>query len=200
MLKLTIELPETATLFNVEGGESFKIDFAKLVASGKAESFFGGASGAIVRALRIPAQNAYNSGGKDATKAERAAKARKRIESWEAGEWAIVERGESEYSAMREVWIDDYRARTNATQKEAESLIRAKVEERLGKDSKATFSNFLDASALELVEAKAAKDTHAARAMLESHLSGLVAERDKARAKAESKVVVPAFDLASFKK
>lgn len=200
MVKVTIELPEVARMFNGDDhkglpGLAFgKMDNAKLAA------FLSGQDGAIVKALRVVAMNAYNSGGKDATPAVKAAQYGKRIASWEDGDWSIVERGESQYTAMREVWLDDYRGRTNATVKEAEGFIKARVDARLGKDTKATFSAFLDATALDMVDAKQFPDTAKAREAIEAHLAGLVEERDAKRAKVADKVAVPAFDLAAFKK
>jgi hypothetical protein len=200
MVKVTIELPNEARMFNGDDHKNMKpLAFGKMD-SEVLSKFLSGQDGAIIKALRVVAMNAYNSGGKDATPAVKTAQYEKRLASWEGGDWAIVERGESQYTAMREVWIDDYRARTNATVKETESFIRDRVETRLGKDTKATFSAFLDATALDMVDAKQFPDTATARDAIEAHLTGLVESRDAERAKAVKKVAMPAFDLAAFKK
>lgn len=199
MVKVTIELPDEIRYPLADTGKFTVIPVKQIAQSPKQIAFaamngFMGALGNVSRGK--------DESGKPNSDSVFAAMREKRMKPWIEGadSWGSTERGESAYTAMREVWIDDYRARTNATHKEAEAFIRAKVEERLGKDTKATFGAFLDASALELVDAKAAASTDEARSLLESHLTGLIEARDKARAEAAEKVAVPAFDLSAFKK
>lgn len=145
--------------------------------------------------------NVWNGGGKDATEAERLAAVQKKLDAWKKGEFNVVERGESQYSAFREVFIADCVA-AGLTIKTAEETIKAKVAERLGKDAKATFANFIEASAIEYMEASKGTDDEMtrdeARERLEAYYSREADRRAKERA--EVKVDLPKIDLAAFKK
>lgn len=200
MVKVTIELPDVAVFFTTEDKQEMSLDFKAMNEAGKLEAFLSGKTGAVVRAMRIPLMNAYNSAGANGTLAEKAAAANKRRASWQRGEWAIVERGESEHTAMREAWIDDYRAKTGATAKEAESHIRQTVTDAYGKDTKATFSNFIDAVAQSHVDNEDFDNLADARDAVESALSAMVEAAAKRREEAAKKAVVPTLDLSAFKK
>lgn len=199
MLKVTVELPESIRVPLSDTGKFTTVPIADIAKHPHVLRFavIAGFEGALNNISRGKDEK-----GKPNTDATFAAMRDKRMKPWIDGadSWGSTERGESAYTAMREVWIDDFRARTNATQKEADAFIRDKVAERLGKDTKATFGAFLDASALDIVDAKQAKNTDEARTMLEAHLSGLIEARDEARAKVAKKLDVPAFDLSAFKK
>jgi hypothetical protein len=75
----------------------------------------------------------------------------KKLDAWKRGEFNVTERGESQYTAFREVYIADCIA-AGFTTKQAEDALKAKVIERLGKDTKATFANFIEATAIEYAE------------------------------------------------
>lgn len=199
MFKVEIELPESIRVPLSDTGKSTTVPIADIAKHPHVLRFavIAGFEGALNNISRGKDEK-----GKPNTDAAFAAMREKRMKPWLDGadSWGSTERGESQYTAMREVWVDDFRARTKATDKEATAFIRAKVEQRLGKDTKATFGAFLDATALDLVDAKQAKTADEARSMLESHLSGLIEKRDAERAKVEAKLDVPAFDLSAFKK
>lgn len=199
MFKVTIELPESIRVPLSDTGKFTLVDIAAIAKHPRVIRFaaLAGFEGALANISR-----GKDDKGKPNSDATFAASREKRMKPWLEGadSWGSTERGESQFTAMREVWVDDYRARAKATPKEADAFIRSKVESRLGKDTKATFGAFLDATALDIVDAKEAKDATEARTMLEAHLSGLVEARDKARAEVEAKLDVPAFDLSSFKK
>lgn len=142
--------------------------------------------------------NVWNGGGKDATDSERLAALDKKLAAWSRGEFNVTERGESQYSAFREVWLADMIAAGNST-KASEDFLRAKVAERLGKDTKATFANFIEASAIEIAEGKEMTRDEARNA-LESYYASESDRRSKEREKAGSKVTLPTIDLAAFKK
>lgn len=199
MLKVSIELPETVTLFTAEGGESFPLSFKALADSGKLAEFIGGKDGALVRALRIPAQNAYNSGGKDATKAERAAKAHKRIKAWESGDWAIVERGEAIYTTYRDEVYIPMSLEQGMTLAEAEKHIKAKVKESFPPETKATFANFMLATAIEQ-KGEFGDDQGAALEAVEAFYESELERRRAEIAKRAAKVEAPKIDLSKFKK
>lgn len=144
--------------------------------------------------------NVYNGGGKDATPAEKLAALQKKLDAWARGEFNVVERGESQFTAMREAWVDETRAATSMTIKQADEYLRAKVVEKYGKDAKATFSLFLDATAAEYVAAGQFESAADAREALESHYAKLADDAAKAREKASAKIEVPTLDLSAFKK
>ena len=148
--------------------------------------------------MRVLLTNVYNGGGKAATDAERLAALDKKHDSWLRGEFNVVERGESQYTAWREVFLADCIA-AGMTSKQAETAIRDKVTERLGKDAKATFANFLEATAIEYAEAgDMTRDE--ARMALDGYYTAEADRREKERAKAEAKIDVPKIDLAKFRK
>lgn len=140
--------------------------------------------------------NVRNGGGKDATEAERHAAVMKKLDAWKRGEFNVVERGESAYTAWREVFLADAVA-AGLTIRAAEEAIKAKVAERLGKDTKATFANFIEASAIEYAEGgEMTRDE--ARERLEAYYASEADRRAKERA--EVKVALPKIDLAAFAK
>lgn len=142
--------------------------------------------------------NVWNGGGKDATDAERLAAFLKKVDSWKRGEFNVVERGDSQYTAFREVFMADCIA-AGLTTRNAEEAIKAKVADKLGKDTKATFANFIEASAIEHAEGgDMTRDE--AREALEGYYAAESDRRAKEREKAGSKVKLPTIDLAAFKK
>lgn len=142
--------------------------------------------------------NVWNGGGKTATDAERLAAFLKKVDSWKRGEFNVVERGESQYSAFREVFVADCIA-AGFTTRQAEDAIKVKVAEKLGKDTKATFANFIEASAIEHADAgEMTRDE--AREALEAYYAAESDRRAKERDKAGSKVKLPVIDLSAFKK
>lgn len=199
MLKVTIELPESFGLFNSDDHKLAEVSFAKMQERGVLESFLGGASGAIVKALRIPAMNAYNSGGAKAKPHEKQAQLDKRIAAWESGEWAIAERGEGIFTAYRDEVFIPLCMEQGLTMKQAEQLIRDKVKESFPPDTKATFANFIEATAIERA-AEFDGDRSIAREAVESFYEDELQTRRAAREKAAAKVTTPVIDLAKFKK
>jgi plasmid stability protein len=142
--------------------------------------------------------NVWNGGGKDATDAERLAALMKKLDAWKRGEFNVTERGESQYSAFKEVYLADCVA-AGFSIKAAEDAIRVKVTERLGKDTKATFANFIEASAVEYADAgDMTRDE--AREALEAYYAKESDRRQKELATANKKVEMPKLDLSAFKK
>lgn len=199
MLKVTIELPDTFRLFNTDDHKLAELSFKEMNEAGVLASFLGGESGAVVKALRIPAMNAYNSGGSKASKAEKQAALDKRLAAWKRGEWAITERGEAVYTMYRDEVYLPMSLEQGMTLSAAEKHIRDKVKEYLPPESKATFANFMLATALEQ-KAEFGGDQGAAleavEAFYESELDRRRAEIDKRAAKVEA----PKIDLSAFKK
>jgi hypothetical protein len=193
MTKFAIELPESifirtvnvdgkATAFNVRPDE-FESVLARIFETG----------------LKVLLTNVYNGGGKTATDSERVAALQKKVDAWKRGEFNVVDRGESFFTAWREVYMADCLAAGLKTS-EAEANIKAKVGEFLPKDTKATFNAYLDALAIEAVKAGEAGDVESMRAALEGYYSTEAAKREEARAKSKAKVVAPKIDLSAFLK
>lgn len=188
---LKVELPESV-FFRTVNGKAVNLDLTAIPASVIAALVVGG--------VKIISTNTFNSGGKDNPEADRLAQVLKRWDAWKRGEYVMVERGETQFTAMKEAFIAYMIGEHQMTTSAVDKLIKAKVEERLPKDSKATFSNFLDATALEYVEAGQFDDAASAREALEAHWTAKADEAAKARAKASDKIVVPMLDLSAFKK
>ena len=184
---------ETADRFNLRtyNGEPLYIDADKhlLPIAGKL----------LEVGMRTILTNVWNGGGKDATDAERYAAVMKKLDAWAKGEFNVTERGESAFTAYREVFIADCVA-AGLTTAAAEKAIKEKVAERLGKDAKATFQNFIEATAIEYAEADETLTRDEARESLERYYASEADRRAKEREKAGSKVKLPTIDLAAFKK
>lgn len=148
--------------------------------------------------MRVLLTNVYNGGGKDASDSERLAAMDKKLDAWKRGEFNVTERGESVTSAWREVYLSDCVA-AGMTVKAAEAAIKAKVAEMLPKDTKATFANYIEATAIELAKSGDI-DRVAAREALEAYYIEESDRREKERAKTEAKVEVPKIDLSKFLK
>lgn len=190
MTKVEIELPATILIRTIDG-EAFNIETSKVPANVVAAAFVTG--------TKVLFTNVYNGGGKDASPAERKAAVEKKRDAWYRGEVNVTERGESQYSAFREVFIADCIA-AGMTTKAAEEAIKTKVAERLGKDTKATFANFIEATAIEYAEADKSLTRDDARTALESYYASESDRRAKEREAAGSKVKLPTIDLSAFRK
>ena len=148
--------------------------------------------------MRVLLTNVYNGGGKEATETERLASLDKKYDAWKRGEFNVTDRGEQVTSAWREVFIADCVA-AGLTTKAAELAIKAKVAELLPKDTKATFTNYIEACAIEASKSgDMTRDD--AREALESYYITEADRREKERAEAETKVEVPKIDLSKFLK
>ena len=188
MAKVTVNVPDRIFLRNHNGEAIYAT----------AEQLTAVADKLLEVGAKTILTNVWNGGGKDATDAERQAALSKKLDSWSRGEFNVVERGESQYSAFREVFVADCVA-AGMTTKAADEAIKAKVAELLGKDTKATFANFIEASAIEY--AKGGTMTRdEAREALESYYAKESDRRAKEREKAGSKIALPTIDLAAFKK
>lgn len=189
MTQFNINLPESIFLRNVAG---------KAISCKPAE--FEAILGRVCEVgIKTILTNVYNGEGKDATETERLAKLEKKLDAWKRGEFVVVERGESSYTPMREVFISDC-VRDGLTVKQAEQAMRDAVTERLGKDAKATFSNYLDATAAAMAEGDEFDDAASAREALEGYYAAEAEKRAAAAAKVSAKVKVPTLDLSAFKK
>lgn len=198
MPKVTINLPETMTLFTGDNHELAKFSFADMSADVLAR-LLSGPSGAVVRALRVVAMNTYNGGGKDASAAEKQAKLDKRLAAWRNGDWAITERGESYYTAWKDEVFIPMCLEQGMSLADAGRLIATKVAEHFPPKTKATFANFIEATAIESAD-QFDGDRTAAREAIEAFYEAELETRRKARSKAAAKVEMPKIDLSAFKK
>ena len=189
MAKFEIELPATVFIRNHDG-KALNVNVNDI----------SGVLGKIAEiGMKTILTNVWNGGGKDATPSERLAAFDKKVASWKRGEFNVVERGESQYTAMREVYIADMVA-ADFTTRQAEEAIKAIVVERLGKDAKATFANFIESKAIEYAEADESMSRDDARTALENYYVSESDRRAKEREKAGKKIEMPKIDLAAFKK
>jgi hypothetical protein len=130
----SIELPSSIVI-----REGHTLDLTKVPANVLAELV---KSGAIVIL-----NNTYNGGGKDRDQKEKTAAMLKRMDAWLAGSFTMIERGESQYTAMREQYYAEQAQKFGRSRNEVDKTIKALVESTLGKDKPANFSNFLEAVA-----------------------------------------------------
>jgi hypothetical protein len=179
----TVTINGKATAFNVSNDELPDAVKAKIYEVG----------------MKVLLTNVYNGGGKAATDAERVAALQKKVDAWKRGEFNVVDRGESFFTAWREVYMADCLAAGLKTS-EAEANIKAKVAEFCLAETKATFNAYLDALAAEAVKAGEADDPVAVRAALESYYSGEATKREAARTKTSAKITAPKIDLSEFLK
>lgn len=191
MPKFNITLPAKITLFTGDNHKVAEVDVTRFSEAFIAEAF--------EKSLRIAAMNTYNGGGAASPAHEKQARLDKRLASWYAGSWAIAERGEGIFTAYRDEVFIPLCLESGMTLKEAEGLIKAKVKEHFPPDTKATFANFIEATAIEQA-AEFNGDRAAAREAIEAYYDDQLTTRRAARDKAEKKVAMPTIDLAKFKK
>lgn len=179
--KISIELPGATTIRTLASGEQVKLQWDKLPAHVVAAICEGGA--------KIILTNAYNGGGKDKTEGEKEAQLQKRLDAWYRGEYVQVERGESQFTAMREQYYSERLEAAGQTRAQVDKQIKALVAQQFGEKEAATFSRFLDAVAK--VKAKAAgTEASAEREAIETALAKRTAEAAAKRAELASKIDV----------
>lgn len=177
--EVTITLPKSLFLRNV-AGKPVNLDWTSVPAAVIADIACGGA--------KVLLTNAFNSGGKDVKESDRLANMQKRMDAWARGEYAITERAASQTALMAECYIAEMLARHDGTSEKAvRDAMRATVTKMLGKDTKATFVNFLQATATAMAKAdgeKRSKDE--LLALLTAKYEKAAAELEAERAKAST--------------
>ncbi len=137
---ISLELPSSIECLR-DGDDAITVRLADIPARCLADMLVGGAT--------IIVGNTFNSGGKDTPRVERTAKAQKRIDSWYAGEYRLVARGESMSTLMDEA----YRAKLEgalgtisdaAYRAFKEKAIKDATGKALAKGEKLTFDFFLE--------------------------------------------------------
>lgn len=185
MTARNINLPAKIFLRNV-GGKAINLDCAKLPDGVLAGIFEVGAKTMLT--------NVFNGQGKAATDAARLDALEKKMAAWYRGELNVVSRGESQYTAMREQYIDERRAATKATRSEVEKAIKETVKAVFGADESATFSKFLDAVAT-LKAKQAGTEMADEREAIETALVERTEKAAAERAKVADKIDLSAIDL-----
>lgn len=182
----TLVLPSRIMFRNV-GGEPVYLEVESLPANVLADILVGGA--------KIISTNTWNGSGKDTPEVERLAAVQKRWDSWKRGEYSITERSASQSSIMKEAYIAEMLVKhPTATAKLIEDKIKATVKEVLGKDTNATFDNFLEAIATSLGKVKGAEPKDAIKAKLVAKYEAAAAEIEASRS-AASKVDLDLTDI-----
>lgn len=187
----TITLPDRIRFSTRAGG-----DLATLETAGLTDALV---SIIAERGFRIIGMNTYNGGGKEASDAEKQAALEKKLAAWKRGEADVTDRGEAIFTVWKEEVFIPHCLENGMTLKAANDLVKAKVTEHLGKGSKATFSNYIEATAIESAD-QFDGDRSAAREAVEGWYDDQLATRRKAREKASAKVTAPKLDLSAFKK
>lgn len=178
MTQVTITLPASILVRNV-GTESIRLDTGKLSAEVVAKIFEGGA--------KIILTNVYNGGGKERSEVERVAQLQKKLDAWYRGEYVTVERGESQYTAMREQYAQERLEAAGMSRAEVDKAIRATVTRVFGEKESATFPKFLLAVATEKAKANGKPEEAPAIAeAIEAALAKRTAEAAQKRAELAS--------------
>ncbi len=182
MVKVTIELPNATVIRTLANGEQAKLQWAELPANVIAAICEGGA--------KIVLTNAYNGGGKDKTDAEKEAQMLKRLDAWKRGEYVQVERGESQFTAMREQYYSERLEAAGQTRAQVDKQIKQLVASTFGEKEPATFSKFLDAVATHKHKAGDERAVSDIRDEIEAALAKRTAEAAAKRAELASKIDV----------
>ena len=135
---VTLALASQLTIRTVGEGSAkrdIKLDMGKLSPEVMAKILEGGA--------RIILTNVFNGGGKERSEVERVAQLEKKIDGWYRGEYTTVERGESQYTAMREQYKQERLDAAGMTGAEVDKAIKATVAAVFGDKESATFPKFL---------------------------------------------------------
>lgn len=183
----SITLPERVLFRNV-AGEAVYCEVSQLPANVIADLVVGG--------IKIISTNTWNGSGKDTPEAERMAAVHKRWDSWKRGEYALTERSASQSTLMKECYVEEMLAKhASATAAEIGKKMAATVKETLGKDTNATFDNFLEAVATNLAKGKDEKRTKdELKAALVAKYEAKAAELEASRA-AAAKVDIDLTDI-----
>lgn len=189
MFKVTIELPETQTYSNKEYGKLSQLKLDALAPDVIAQAALFG--------LNTRAMNAYNSG--NGTQAEKVASMNKTLDTLQRGEWRSSERGPAIYTVWKDEVYVPMCLEQGMTLADAEKAIKAKIAECFPKDTKATFANYIEATAIESAP-DFDGDKAAALEAVEAYYDAELAKRRADRAKVEAKVVAPKIDLSAFRK
>lgn len=192
-MSITIEvnLPSAIHLRNRDGAP-VNLDVEKLPAHVIGRIFEAGA--------KVILTNAFNGGGKDKPEADRYASMEAKMKAWYNGDFAVVERGDSWMSVLKEQYISE-QVSLGAKPSVVEANIKDLVTSTFGEGEKATFSRFLDAVATHLAK-DSGEPYEEVRGQIEADLSARAEEAERARADAAKKVKVDVkgLALAAFRK
>lgn len=188
---VSIELPSSMFIRNDSKGKAINLPLEKVPAAVIAELVTAGAT--------VILNNTYNGGGKERQVADKEAAMLKRMDAWLAGSFTMIERGESQYTAMREQYYAE-QAERGKGRGEVDKAIKATVADVLGKEVAASFSNFLEAvarikfAALPKDEAKGTSIL-GIREEIEKALAERTAEAARKRAELAASLKIDAADL-----
>lgn len=182
---VTIAVPDQWLFRNI-GGEPVYLDLTRVPDETMAEVAMGG--------VQIIMNNTFNSGGKDVAEGDRLARVLKRYDSWCRGEYMITERAASQATLMREAYVAEMLAKhPEATEKHITARMQETVRAALGKDTKATFDNFMQATAKAMADAGKG-DAADLLAKITAKYERLAAELEASRQKA-AKVQIDVTDM-----
>jgi hypothetical protein len=198
MTKVTLNLPSAITVaLGKDSGKRQEVETARVAANVWEAIAVAGA--------KVILTNVFNGGGKDASFDDKAAAVQKKLDAWYRGEFAVIERGDSAMTAMKEACLEYRISQYGETMAQAERHIRDTVKETFGEKESATFGKYLDAVGTALAreqhgKAATAEQVAEARATVEAFYQGLADEAARKRAEIAAKVKAPKLDLSMFKK
>jgi len=203
MQKMNITLPtQIAVALGKDSGKRVNVETKRLPAN-VVEAI-------AVAGIKVILTNVFNGGGKDAKQADREAAVQKKLDAWYRGEFNVVARGDSFMTTLREVYIDDIRAKREEAGSpvsvvEVEKSIKATVASVFGEKESATFGRFIDAMARLLAREEHGPDATEeqiaeAREAFEGHYAAMAEERAKKAAAAADKIDLTGIALDAFRK
>jgi len=202
MFKFQIELPESLEVATGDTGKSVKLD-VKALAAAHPEIIRFAAMNGFIGALNNISRGKDDNGAANSDDVWHAQR-NKKVDTWMRGEWAARSGGgERASAALKEAFVDERKALTNATTAQIERSIKDTVQQVFGKDESATFSKFMDAVALLMARREANDDKLAAdhklvsekREAIEAKYRKLADEAAARRAKASAAIDVTSIEL-----
>ena len=198
MFQVTIELPESITVSVGATGKSTTVPVKDIALSHPDVirlAAIAGFTGALNNISRGKDDN-----DRPNTDDVFVAMREKRVKPWLQGSWGSTERAPRNTSLWRDVYESDCVA-VGMTLAQAIAALANKVAERLGKDSKATFDNYIEALAIEAEdESKGKTSRDDARSALEAYYADEAGKRAEAAAKVQDSIKPPKIDLSAFLK
>ena len=183
MVNVSINVPASIMLRNVDGKPVYlNVEALPTAIIGKV--FEAGA--------KVILTNAFNGGGAKSTEAEKLAQMLKRMDAWMKGEYAVTERGASQETLMREVYVARVMEAKGCSAADVDKAIKATVAKVMGKDTAAKFSTFISCVA----KVKFDGDTDGAVKWEQDTIADL--EKAAAELAAERAKATESIDLSDF--
>lgn len=129
-----------------------------------------------------------------------AAARQKRVDSWKAGQWASIERGDSNMSLVKDQYYAEALTERMMDKAKVDAEVKATIEANMPKGTKATFANFLMALAIGFDPKADEAEVKGIAAQIEASLLERAVEAKRKREEAAKKIKVPALTLEGLLK